>query len=165
MPQAIGAQLASPGQQVIAMCGDGGLSMLLGDLLTIVQQNLPVKLVVFNNGVLGMVDLEMLVAGLPDFGTDIGSHDFAAIASAAGIHSVSVDDRDGVEPGLLDVLRHDGPALCDIRTDPQALSIPPKITAGQAGGFALSMLKKSLNGHIDEVLDAAKTNLRNIPRP
>lgn len=165
MPQAIGAQMAAPDRQVLAMCGDGGISMLLGDLLTVVQQNLPVKLIVFNNGILGMVELEMLVAGLPDFGTDIGNHDFAAIASAAGMYAVKVENREGVEQGLLDVLNHDGPALCDVKTDPQALSIPPKVTASQAGGFALSMLKKSLNGHIDEVLGAAKTNLRNIPRP
>lgn len=165
MPQAIGAQLAEPARQVVAMCGDGGISMLLGDLLTIAQEKLPVKLVVFNNGVLGMVDLEMQVAGFPDFGTDIADQDFAAIARAAGIHAVRIEGREGVEAGLREVLSHEGPALCDITTDPDALSLPPKVTLDQAQGFGLTMIKKSLSGHIDEVLDTAKSNLRNIPRP
>lgn len=165
LPQAIGAQLAHPGRQVISMSGDGGLTMLLGDLLTLDQEKLPVKVVVFNNGVLGMVRLEMQVAGFPDFGTDLVNHDIAAIAKAVGLHAITVERHDEVEAGLAELLAHDGPALCDVRTDPEALSMPPKISLSQAEGFALTMLKKSLNGHVDEVLSAAKSNIRNAPRP
>ncbi|MGI8632710.1 MAG: thiamine pyrophosphate-dependent enzyme [Solirubrobacterales bacterium] len=164
LPQAIGAQLAHPDRQVISMSGDGGLTMLLGDLLTLVQEQLPVKVVVFNNGVLGMVRLEMQVAGLPDFGTDLVNHDLAAIARAAGLHAIAVETRDQVADGLQELLAHDGPALCDVKTDPDALSLPPKVTLSQAEGFALTMIKKSLNGHIDEVLSTTRSNLRNFPQ-
>ena len=165
LPQAIGAQLAHPDRQVISLSGDGGLTMLLGDLLTLHQEGLPVKVVIFNNGVLGMVALEMQVAGLPEFGTDLVEHDLAGMAAAAGIHAIRVERHDEVEAGLRELLAHDGPALCDVKTDPEALSMPPKISLDQAEGFALTMIKKSLNGHIDEVLSTAKANLRNVPRP
>ncbi|MGI8727049.1 MAG: thiamine pyrophosphate-dependent enzyme [Solirubrobacterales bacterium] len=165
LPQAIGAQLAEPEKQVVSMCGDGGLTMLLGDLLTLVQEELPVKVVVFNNGVLGMVRLEMQVAGLVDFETELKSPDFAALGRACGMHGILVERRDEVDDGLRELLAHDGPAICDVRTDPEALSMPPKISLDQAQGFALSMIKKSLDGHIDEVLSTAKTNIRNVPRP
>ena len=165
LPQAIGAQHAHPDRQVISMSGDGGLTMLLGELLTLAQEELPVKVVVFNNGVLGMVRLEMQVAGLPDFGTDLVNPDIAGIARAAGMHAVTVERREDVEAGLTELLAHDGPALCDVKTDPAALSMPPKISLGQAEGFALTMIKKSLNGHVDEVIETAKSNLRNVPRP
>lgn len=165
LAQSIGAQLAEPERQVVAMAGDGGLTMLMGDLLTLVQEELPVKVVVFNNGVLGMVRLEMQVAGLVDYETDLKNPNFAELGRACGMGGVLVERRDEVEDGLRELLAHDGPAICDVRTDPEALSMPPKVSLDQAQGFALSMIRKSLNGHIDEVLSTAKSNLRNVPRP
>lgn len=165
LPQAIGAQLARPDQQVIAMCGDGGLTMLLGEILTLAQEELPVKVVVFNNGVLGMVRLEMLVAGLVDTEADLKNPNFAQLAENCGLRGILVEDRDMVADGIRELLAHPGPALCDVRTDPDALSMPPKISLDQAQGFARSMIKKSLTGHIDEVVSTAKSNLRNVPRP
>ena len=165
LPQAIGAQCAEPARQVISMSGDGGLTMLLGDLITLAQEDLPVKVLVFNNGVLGMVRLEMQVAGLPDFGTDLRNVDFAAIAEAAGIHGIRVERHDEVEAALVEMLATDGPVLCDIATDPEALSLPPHVTFEQVSGFARTAIKKTLNGHIDEVWEQAKTNIRNVPRP
>lgn len=165
LPQAIGAQLTDPDRQVIAMCGDGGLTMLLGELLTVVQEELPVKVVVFNNGVLGMVRLEMLVAGLVDTESELHNPNFAHVAENCGMHGILVEDRDSVSAGIEELLAHDGPALCDVRTDPDALSMPPKISFDQAQGFARSMVKKTLTGHIDEVVSTAKSNLRNVPRP
>lgn len=165
LPQAIGAQLARPDRQVISMSGDGGLTMLLGDLLTLSQEELPVKLVVFNNGVLGMVRLEMQVAGYPDFQTDLKNVDFAAIAEASGIRGIRVERHDEVEAGIREMLATPGPVLCDVCTDPEALSMPPNVTFEQVSGFARTAIKKSLNGHIDEVWEQAKTNIRNAPRP
>ena len=135
LPQAIGAQIHDRQRQVVAMAGDGGLSMLMGELLTLRTQQLPVKAVVFNNSSLGMVKLEMLVDGLPDFGTDHDSFDFAAIARAAGVHAVRVERPGDVRDGLAEVLRHPGPALLDVVTDPNALSIPPRITGSQVKGL------------------------------
>ena len=165
LPQAIGAQCAEPGRQVISMSGDGGLTMLLGDLITLTQEDLPVKVVVFNNGVLGMVRLEMQVAGLPDFGTDLRNVDFAAIAEAVGIRGIRVERHDEVEDAIAEMLATKGPVLCDVATDPAALSLPPNVTFEQVSGFAKSAVKKSLNGHIDEVWEQAKANIRNVPRP
>ena len=165
LPHAVGAQLAYPGRQVISMSGDGGLSMLLGELLTVAMHRLPVKIVVFNNGALGMVKLEMLVDGLPDFQTDNGSFDYAAIAGAAGIHSVRIEEPAEVEAGLTEALAHSGPALVDLVTDPDALSIPPRITAAQVKGFALAAGKVVLDGGVGEMVELARANLRSIPRP
>lgn len=165
LPQSIGAQYAASGRQVISMSGDGGLSMLLGDLLTLNQERLPIKVVIFNNGVLGMVRLEMQVAGLPDFQTDLCDANYAAIAEATGIKGIRIERHDEVEAGLREAFAHDGPVLCDVATDPDALSMPPNITLEQAKGFALTAAKKTLNGHIDEVWSQAKTNIRNVPRP
>lgn len=165
MPQAIGAQIAEPGRQVISMSGDGGLSMLLGDLLTLRTHRLPVKVVVFNNSSLGMVKLEMLVDGLPDFGTDHDHVDFAALAAAAGMHSVRVDKPGEVRDALADALDSPGPALVDVVTDPNALSIPPRITGDQVKGFALAVSRTVLSGGVGKMVQLARSNLRNVPRP
>ena len=163
LPHAIGAQLAYPGRQVISMSGDGGLGMLLGELLTVALHRLPVKIVTFNNSSLGMVKLEMLVSGLPDFETDHASVDYAAIARAAGIHAVRIEQPKDVRAGLDEALRHPGPALVDLVTDPYALSIPPHITGTQMAGFALAATKIVLNGGVGRMLEMARANLRNIP--
>ena len=165
LPHAIGAQLAYPGRQVISMSGDGGLGMLLGELLTVAMYRLPVKIVTFNNSALGMVKLEMLVDGLPDFQTDNGGFDYAAIAKATGIHSVRVEQPADVEAALAEALAHPGPALVDLVTDPDALSIPPHITTTQVKGFALGAGKVVLDGGVGRIVELARANLRNIPRP
>jgi pyruvate dehydrogenase (quinone) len=165
LPHAIGAQLAYPGREVISMSGDGGLGMLLGELLTVGMYQLPVKIVVFNNGALGMVKLEMLVAGLPDSETDNGGFDYAAIARAVGIHAIRVEQPTDVPAALSEALARRGPALVDLVTDPDALSIPPHITAEQVRGFALGAGKVVLDGGVGKMVELARTNLRNIPRP
>ncbi|MEC4019910.1 pyruvate dehydrogenase [Streptomyces sp. H27-D2] len=165
MPQAVGAQFLDRKRQVVAMSGDGGFSMLMGDFLTLVQYDLPVKVVLFNNSALGMVELEMLVAGLPSFGTTYRGTDYAAIARAAGAYGVRVEKPKQVRGALRDAFRHQGPALVDIVTDPNALSIPPKISAEMVSGFALSASKIVLDGGVGRMLQMARSNLRNVPRP
>ena len=163
LPHAIGAQFAYPGRQVISMSGDGGLGMLLGELLTVALHRLPVKIVIFNNSSLGMVKLEMLVDGLPDFGTDHASVDYAAIARAAGIHAIRIEQPKDVRAGLREALAHPGPALVDLVTDPNALSMPPHVSAAQVRGFALAATKVVLSGGVGRMLEMARSNLRNIP--
>jgi pyruvate dehydrogenase (quinone) len=150
-------------RRVISMSGDGGLGMLLGELLTVAMRRLAVKIVVFNNSSLGMVQLEMLVDGLPDFQTDNGDFDYASIAAAVGIHSVRIEQPTDVRSGLAEALAYPGPALVDLVTDPLALSIPPQITAEQVKGFALSGGKIVLGGGVGQMLQLARANLRNIP--
>jgi pyruvate dehydrogenase (quinone) len=162
MPQAIGAALACPGREVIALCGDGGLSMLLGDLATIVQYRLPVKIVVFNNHSLGMVKLEMEVAGLPDWQTDMVNPDFAMVALAMGIKGITVKEPEEVKQALREAFLFKGPALINIMTDPNALAMPPKVEFEQVKGMALSMTKLILNGRMDEVLDTVKANYKHL---
>ncbi|MDB5029515.1 thiamine pyrophosphate-dependent enzyme [Mucilaginibacter sp.] len=162
MPMAIGAALTCPNRQVIAMCGDGGLSMLLGDLATIVQYKLPVKIILFNNRSLGMVKLEMEVAGLPDWQTDMVNPDFALVAQAMGIKGITVTEPDNVKQALQEALQHKGPVLINIMTDPNALAMPPKIEFEQVKGMALSMTKLVLNGRMDEVLDTVKANYKHL---
>ena len=162
MPQAIGAALACPNKQVIALCGDGGLSMLLGDLATIVQYNLPVKIIVFNNRSLGMVKLEMEVAGLPDWQTDMHNPDFAMVAKAMGMKGITVTDPDEAKQALREALMFNGPALVNIFTDPNALAMPPKVELTQVKGMALSMTKLMLNGRMDEVIDTVKANYKHL---
>jgi pyruvate dehydrogenase (quinone) len=162
MPQAIGAALAFPGRQVVALCGDGGLSMLLGDLATIAQYKLPIKIVVFNNHSLGMVKLEMEVAGLPDWQTDMVNPDFAMIAQAMGIKGVTVNEPDNVTQALREAFMFDGPAVINIMTDPNALAMPPKVEFEQVKGMALSMSKLILNGRMDEVVDTVKANYKHL---
>ena len=163
LPHAIGAQLAYPGRQVISMSGDGGLGMLLGELLTVALHRLPVKIVTFNNSSLGMVKLEMLVSGLPDFETDHAGVNYAAIAQAAGIHAIRIEQPKDIRAGLEDALKYPGPALVDLVTDPNALSIPPHITGTQMAGFALAATKIVLDGGVGQMLQMARANLRNIP--
>ncbi|MBL1067687.1 pyruvate dehydrogenase [Streptomyces sp. 7-21] len=165
LPQAIGAQFADRRRQVVSMSGDGGFAMLMGDFLTLVQYDLPVKVVLFNNSSLGMVELEMMVAGLPAHGTTLNGTDFAAIARAAGIHGVRVEKPKELRGALRDAFRHKGPALVDVVTDPNALSIPPKIRAEMVTGFALSAGKMVLDGGVGRMVQMARSNLRNIPRP
>ena len=162
MPQAIGAALACPGRQVIALCGDGGLSMLLGDLATISQYKLPVKIIVFNNRSLGMVKLEMEVAGLPDWQTDMHNPDFAMVAQAMGIKGITVNEPGDVKQALREALSYKGAALVNIMTDPNALAMPPKIEFEQVKGMAISMTKLMLNGRMDEVLDTVKSNYKHL---
>jgi len=162
MPQAIGAALACPGRQVVALCGDGGLTMLLGDLSTIVQYKLPIKLIVFNNRALGMVKLEMEVAGLPDWQTDMPNTDFAAVAEAMGIRGITVHDPGQVKQALQDAFAFDGPVLVNVLTDPNALAMPPKVEFDQVKGFALSMSKLMLSGRMDDVLETVKSNYKHI---
>ncbi|WP_104821025.1 pyruvate dehydrogenase [Kitasatospora sp. MMS16-BH015] len=165
LPHAIGAQLACPGRQVVSMSGDGGLGMLMGELLTVAKHRLPVKTVVFNNGALGMIKLEMLVSGYPETETDNGDVDYAAIARAAGIPAKRVTEPALLRETLAEALERPGPALVDVVTDPNALSIPPHITAAQLRGFALAAGRTVLSGGVGKMIDLARSNLRNIPRP
>lgn len=162
LPMSIGAAFARPGQQIVALCGDGGLSMLLGDLATVVQYKLPVKLIVFDNRTLGMVKLEMEVAGLPDCQTDLCNPDFAAIAAAMGIRAYSVRKPDETEHVLREAFAADGPVLVSIETDPNALAMPPKVEFAQMKGFAVAMAKLILTGRGDEVVATAKSNLKHL---
>ena len=159
LPQAIGAQASQPDRQVICMSGDGGLSMLMGDLLTLRQVGLPVKVVVFNNASLGFVQLEMRAAGFLDRGVDLVNPDFAKIAQAAGMLGLHADAPEQVRPALERALRHDGPALVDVRVNTQELIMPPSLQMEQVGGFALYMAKAVLSGRGDELVDLARTNL------
>ena len=160
MPQAIGAALAYPGRQAVALCGDGGLSMMLGDLATIVQYKLPVKLIVFNNRSLGMVKLEMEVAGLPDWQTTMLNPDFARVALSMGMAGYNVSNPDDVLPTLTKAFASDGPVLVNIMTDPNALAMPPKIEFTQMLGFAQTMYKLLMEGRSKEVMDTIDTNLK-----
>ena len=159
MPQAIGAQASFPGRQVIALAGDGGFTMLMGDLLTLAQEKLPAKIVVFNNGSLGFVEMEMKAAGLLETGVALQNPDFAAMARAAGIHGVRIEHPGQLDAGLRSALAHDGPVVVDVLVARQELSIPPKITAAQAKGFGLYALKAVIDGRGGTLLDLAKTNL------
>jgi pyruvate dehydrogenase (quinone) len=159
MPQAIGAQAAYPKRQVISLSGDGGFSMLMGDLLTLVQCKLPVKVVVYNNGTLGFVALEMKAAGFLETGTDLQNPDFAAMARAVGVHARRVEDPNDLAAAVADILAHDGPALLDVVTNKQELVMPPTIAPAQVKGFGLWALRAVMNGRGDELIDLAKTNL------
>ncbi len=158
MPQAIGAQATEPDKQVIAMCGDGGFTMLMGDFLSLAQLKLPVKVVVFNNSVLGFVAMEMKAGGYLTDGTDLHNPDFAAIANAAGIKGIRVEKASELDAALQEMLAHPGPALLDVVTAKQELAMPPQIKFEQAKGFSLYMLRAIINGRGDEVVELAKTN-------
>jgi len=162
MPQAIGAALSCPGKQVIAFCGDGGLSMMMGDLMTIVQYNLPVKIVLFNNRSLGMVKLEMEVAGIPDIETDMLNPDFDKLAEAMRMYGITINDPADVKSTLEKAFQQDGPALITIQTDPNALAMPPKLEFNQMKGFAFYMGKMMLSGRADEVLKIIKSNYKHL---
>jgi len=159
LPQAIGAQISHPGRQVITLSGDGGVSMLMGDLLSLRQLNLPVKIVVFNNGSLGFVELEMKATGFLSHATDLVNPDFAKIAEGTGILGLHVDDPEKVRPALEQAFAHDGPALVDIAVNRQELAMPPSLKLDQVVDFNLYMIKAILNGRGDEIVDLARTNL------
>jgi pyruvate dehydrogenase (quinone) len=158
MPQAIGAQLAFPGRQVISLSGDGGFAMMMGDILTIYQYNLPVKLIVYNNGLLGFVALEMKAIGMPPFGTDLKNPNFAKMAEAIGIMGIRVENSEDIPASIEKALAHNGPVLIDVLTNPTELSMPPKINFEQAKGFGIYMLRQTLLGDGPEVWDTLKTN-------
>src|ERR1700719_1092551 len=159
LPQAIGAQLAMPDRQVISMSGDGGVSMLLGDLLTLHQLELPVKIVVFRNDSLSFVELEMKASGFLDFGAELKNPDFAALARSAGLLGLKAETPKDVRPMLQQAFEHEGPALVEVAVHRQELSMPPTITLEQATGFGVFMLKAVLSGRGDEIVDLAKVNL------
>src|SRR5690606_23255724 len=154
-----------PDRQVIAMAGDGGLAMLMGELLTLRTYQLPVKVVTFNNASLGMVKLEMLVDGLPDHGTDYDSVDFAAIAAAAGIHSPRVTDPGAVRAALMTAVRLRGPSRVGAGIDRTVRSIPATVTGSQVTGFAPAVGPTVRSGGVGRMVPRGRSNLRNIPRP
>ena len=160
LPQAIGAQLLFPKRQIISFSGDGGLGMLMGDLLTLVQHELPVKIMVFNNSTLGMVKLEMQAGGIPDFGVDFKNFNFAKIAEGMGIASFRVERAPLVRDAVKSALRHPGPALVDVVTNPYELSVPPKLSGEQARGFSLFLMKEMMLGNVKEVFEELKTNIQ-----
>ncbi|MBS9534024.1 ubiquinone-dependent pyruvate dehydrogenase [Mycobacterium sp. M1] len=159
LPHAIGAQTAQPGRQVVAFAGDGGLTMMFGELLTLVQNRLPVKVIVFNNSSLNFVELEMKAAGIVNFGTGLQNPDLAAVATAIGMFGRRVEQPGDLEGALADAFAHDGPALVDVVTARQELSIPPVIRAEQAKGFSLYAIRTVLAGRADELLDLVSTNV------
>ncbi|OFS21913.1 pyruvate dehydrogenase [Corynebacterium sp. HMSC04H06] len=163
LPQAIGAQAANPDKQVITFSGDGGLSMLMGELLTVKLHNLPVKMFVFNNSSLGMVKLEMLVQGLPEFQTDHAPVNYAKIAEAAGIKCIRIEDPKKARKQIKEAMAFDGPVLIDMITDPNALSLPPTLTFEQLLGFSKAATRTVFGGGVGKMLGMAKSNLRNIP--
>lgn len=159
LPHAIGAQSALPGRQIVALAGDGGLTMLFGELVTLIQNKLPVKVIVFNNSSLNFVELEMKAAGIVNFGTDLVNPDFAAVAQAMGIFGRRVERPADLQQTLADAFAHDGPAVVDVVTARQELSIPPAITVEQAKGFSLYAIRTILAGRADELLDLVTTNV------
>jgi len=159
MAQAIGAQATHPGRQVVSLSGDGGFTMLMGDFISLTQLKLPVKVVVFNNGTLGFIELEQKSAGFLEFGTAFDNPDFAAMAKAMGIYGVRLEDPADVEAGIAAALAHDGPVLIDAVVNRTELAMPPSITLEMAKGFTLYMVKAIMSGRGDEIIDLAKTNL------
>ena len=160
MLQALGAQAAQPNRQVISLSGDGGFTMMMGDMLTAVQQKLPIKIILFNNSSLGFVAMEMKAGGYLDTATNLHNPDFAAMAKVAGFTSFRVEDSTNLKETLTQALAHPGPVLVDVRTERNELIMPPKVQIGHAKGFSLYMLKAVLNGRGDEVVELARTNLR-----
>lgn len=159
LPQAIGAQISHPGRQIVALCGDGGLSMLMGDLLSLRQLDLPVKVVVFNNGSLGFVELEMKATGFVHHGTELVNPDLAAIARGAGVLGLHVEDPQEIRSALEQAFAHSGPALVDVAVNRQELAMPPSLKLDQIVDFNLYMIRALLNGRGDEIIDLARTNL------
>ena len=159
MAQAIGAQAAYTGRQVVSLSGDGGFTMLMGDLISLSQLQLPVKVVVFNNGALGFIELEQKSTGFLDFGTELNNPNFAAMAEAIGVRGIRLEDPAEVENGIAAAFAHDGPVLIDAVVNRSELAMPPSITVEMAKGFSLYMIKAIMNGRGDEIIDLAKTNL------
>jgi pyruvate dehydrogenase (quinone) len=159
LPQAIGAQVSHPSRQVVTLSGDGGLAMLMGDLLSLQQLKAPVKVIVFRNDSLAFVELEMKAAGIVDFATDLQNPDFAKMAEAAGILGLTAELPEQVRPMILQAFQHDGPALVEVHISRQELSMPPTLDPDQVRGFGIFMLKAVLSGRGDEIIDLAKVNL------
>jgi pyruvate dehydrogenase (quinone) len=159
LPQAIGAQTAFPNRQVVTLSGDGGLAMMLGDLLTLLQRKLPIKIVVFNNGALAFVELEMKAAGIVTYGTDLDNPSFAALANAIGIHGVRVEQPNDLESAMRTAFATPGPALIEVMVNRYELAMPPNITLEQMKGFSLYMARSVFSGRGDEIIDLAKTNV------
>jgi pyruvate dehydrogenase (quinone) len=159
VPQGIGAQSAFPGRQVVTLSGDGGLAMMLGDLLTLRQQRLPIKMVVFNNGSLAFVELEMKAAGIVTYATDLDNPSFAALANSIGIQGVRVEQPDDIEAALRNAFATPGPALIEVMVNRLELSMPPHISLEQMKGFSLYMARSVFSGRGDEIIDLAKTNV------
>ena len=159
MPQAMGIQAAHPGRQVISLSGDGGFSMLMGDMLSLKQLNLPVKVVIFNNGALGFIELEQKSSGFVDFGTGFDNPDFAAMANACGIKGIRIEDPADLERAIGEALAHPGPVVIDAVVERMEMVMPPKITTEMAKGFTLYMLKAVMSGRGDEIIELAKANL------
>ncbi|WP_280570981.1 thiamine pyrophosphate-dependent enzyme [Chromohalobacter sp. 296-RDG] len=157
-PQAIGIQEAFPERQVIAMCGDGGLTMLMGDLLTLKQEKVPLNIVVYNNSSLGFVELEQKVEGLLDSYTDLENPDFNKLAQAMGIWGKRVEEAHELKPAITEWLNHDGPALLDVKVNRMELVMPPKVAAGEVASTALYSTKAVLNGRMEDVVDLVKSN-------
>ena len=160
LPMSIGAQLLYPERQVIALCGDGGMTMLMGELLTLVQYNLPIKVIVYNNGALGFINLEMRTAGYPEFQTDMKNPDFARMAEVIGMKGFRIEKGADVEPVIKAALATPGPVLVDVLTDPAAIPLPPSITAGEEKGLALGLGKLALMGRFSATMDMIKSNIR-----
>jgi pyruvate dehydrogenase (quinone) len=159
MAQAIGAQAAFPRRQVVSLSGDGGFTMLMGDFLSLTQLRLPVKIIVFNNGALGFIELEQKSTGFLDFGTELRNPNLAAMAEAVGVRGIRIEDPADVEAGIGAALAHDGPVLVDAVVNRTELAMPPSVTVEMAKGFTLYMVKAVLSGRADEVIDLARTNL------
>ena len=162
LPQAIGAQVTFPGRQVVSLSGDGGLAMLMGELLSLQQLKAPVKIIVYQNNALSFVELEMKAVGVISFGTHLVNPDFATLADACGIFGRNVEDPADLEEALRAAFDHPGPALVSVKVSNQELSMPPTIDFEQAKGFGIYLVKAMLNGRGDEILDLAKTNLRDL---
>ena len=162
LPQAIGVQASHPGRQVVTLSGDGGLSMLMGELLTLRQQHLPVKVVVLNNGALSFVELEMKAVGIVTFAADLDNPSFAEVGRAVGLHGVRIERPSELDDGLREGLGHNGATVIEVMTERQELGFPPSITAGQAGGFSLWATRSILSGRGDEILEVAKANLHDL---
>ncbi len=159
LSQSLGIQLSHPDRQVIALCGDGGFSMLMGELLTLIQHQLPIKVVIFNNGTLGFVEMEMHVAGMVDYGTELKNPDFAAMANAVGIKGVSIKKSSEMESRLKEAFAHQGPALIDVKVNRTELVMPPKIEMEQVKGFSLFLMKAIIDGRGGEVKELLESNL------
>lgn len=157
-PQAMGIAKAYPGREVIALCGDGGMTMLMGDLLTLVQENIPLKIVVFNNSSLGFVEMEQKVEGMLDCYTNLKNPDFAQVATACGIYGIRVETNAQLEDGIKAWLAHPGAALLDVKVNRMELVMPPKVEPAQVASTALYGLKATLNGRADEVYQLLKSN-------
>jgi pyruvate dehydrogenase (quinone) len=159
MAQGIGVQAAFPGRQVVSLSGDGGFAMLMGDFLTLTQHQLPLKVVVFNNGALGFIELEQKSTGFLEFGTELKNPNFAAMAEAVGIRGIRIEDPAEVDDGIAAAFAHDGPVLIDAVVNRSELAMPPSITLEMAKGFTLYMVKAVMSGRGDEVIDLARSNL------